>query len=58
MQMIMTDKVGIFREGAKLEQAVTELQALVKRSRNIRVGSAGPGPDPRARHRVTARRRC
>jgi len=46
MQMIMTDKVGIFREGAKLEQAVSELQALVKRSRNIRVGSSGPGPNP------------
>jgi fumarate reductase flavoprotein subunit len=46
MQQIMTDKVGIFREGAKLEQAVAELQALVKRSRNIRVGSSGPGPNP------------
>jgi len=46
MQMIMTDKVGIFREGAKLEQAVAELQALVRRSRNIRVGSSGPGPNP------------
>ena len=46
MQQIMTDKVGIFREGAKLEQAVSELQALIKRSRNIRVGSAGPGPNP------------
>jgi fumarate reductase flavoprotein subunit len=46
MQQIMTDKVGIFREGPKLEQAVAELQALLKRSRNIRVGSAGPGPNP------------
>ena len=46
MQQIMTDKVGIFREGPKLEQAVAELQALVRRSRNIRVGSSGPGPNP------------
>ncbi len=58
MQGIMTDKVGIFREGAKLEQAVAELQALVKRSRNIARGiGAVRGPIPSSSPR-TARRRC
>ncbi|HQR78562.1 MAG TPA: fumarate reductase flavoprotein subunit, partial [Burkholderiaceae bacterium] len=35
MQEIMTAKVGIFRKGADLEQAVDELQKLLVRSRNI-----------------------
>ena len=46
MQQIMTDKVGIFREGAKLEQAVSELQALIKRSRNIVVPYKAVGANP------------
>jgi fumarate reductase flavoprotein subunit len=35
MQTIMTQKVGIFRTGKVLEQAVHELQQLLLRSRNI-----------------------
>ena len=35
MQEIMTGKVGIFRSGKDLEQAVDELQKLLVRSRNI-----------------------
>ncbi len=46
MQQIMTDKVGIFRTGADLAAAVSELQALLERSRNIGLRSKGPGPNP------------
>src|SRR6267378_5691012 len=46
MQQIMTAKVGIFRRGADLEQAVDELQALLVRSRNIRVRSRAAGANP------------
>jgi fumarate reductase flavoprotein subunit len=46
MQQIMTAKVGIFRRGKDLEQAVDELQALLVRSRNIGVRSRGPGANP------------
>ena len=42
MQEIMTGKVGIFRSGKDLEQAVDELQKLLVRSRNI--GLQGDGP--------------
>jgi len=35
MQTIMTEKVGIFRTGRVLEEAVHELQQLLSRSRNI-----------------------
>ncbi|MDH4181654.1 MAG: fumarate reductase flavoprotein subunit, partial [Betaproteobacteria bacterium] len=35
MQEIMSDKVGIFRTGKDLEQAVDELQKLLVKSRNI-----------------------
>jgi fumarate reductase flavoprotein subunit len=35
MQEIMTSKVGIFRHGKDLEDAVSELQQLLLRSRNI-----------------------
>ncbi len=35
MKDIMTDKVGIFRTGEALQQAVDELQELLVRSRNI-----------------------
>ncbi len=37
MQAIMMEKVGIFRNGDGLAQAVEELQALLKRSRNIAI---------------------
>jgi fumarate reductase flavoprotein subunit len=46
MQQIMTAKVGIFRRGKDLEQAVTELQALLVRSRNIGVRSRAAGANP------------
>jgi fumarate reductase flavoprotein subunit len=46
MQQIMTGKVGIFRRGADLEQAVDELQALLRRSRNIGVRYRGAGANP------------
>jgi len=35
MEQIMTDKVGLFRNGPDLESAVTELAELLARSRNI-----------------------
>jgi fumarate reductase flavoprotein subunit len=46
MQEIMTAKVGIFRKGSDLEQAVDELQKLLVRSRNIGLRSNAPGPNP------------
>ncbi|MDX1696376.1 MAG: fumarate reductase flavoprotein subunit, partial [Ketobacteraceae bacterium] len=46
MQNCMTDKVSIFRNGERLEQAVTELRQLRERARNIRVRSSAPGVNP------------
>jgi fumarate reductase flavoprotein subunit len=46
MQEIMTAKVGIFRRGKDLEQAVDQLQALLVRSRNIGVRSRAAGANP------------
>jgi fumarate reductase flavoprotein subunit len=46
MQEIMTAKVGIFRKGADLEQAVDELQKLLVRSRKIGLKRSSPGPNP------------
>ncbi len=46
MQDIMTDKVGIFRNGAELESAVAELQDLLKKSRNLGVRSKSTGSNP------------
>jgi fumarate reductase flavoprotein subunit len=46
MQEIMTAKVGIFRKGTDLEQAVDELQKLLVRSRNIGLRASTPGPNP------------
>jgi fumarate reductase flavoprotein subunit len=46
MQEIMTAKVGIFRKGSDLEQAVDELQKLLVRSRNIGLKSSSPGVNP------------
>jgi len=37
MEKIMMDKVGIFRNGKDLQQAVDELEVLYKRSKNIEV---------------------
>jgi fumarate reductase flavoprotein subunit len=46
MQNIMTDKVGIFRDGALLASAVNDLEHLLRRSRNIGVRTAARGANP------------
>jgi fumarate reductase flavoprotein subunit len=46
MQEIMTAKVGIFRTGKDLEEAVAELQQLLQRSRNIGLRAHSPGANP------------
>ncbi len=46
MQQIMTDKVGIFRGGADLEEAVHRLQGLLLRSRQIGLRAHADGPNP------------
>jgi fumarate reductase flavoprotein subunit len=46
MQDIMTSKVGIFRTGEALASAVSELQALLERSRHIGLRSSQPGANP------------
>jgi fumarate reductase flavoprotein subunit len=46
MQQIMTDKVGIFRKGEDLEEAVHRLQALLVRSRKIGLRYKVDGPNP------------
>ena len=46
MQEIMTTKIGIFRKGKDMEEAVTELEELYKRSFNIPVKDvAGNNPE-------------
>jgi fumarate reductase flavoprotein subunit len=54
MQQMMTAKVGIFRRGQDLEQAVDELQKLLVRSRNIgvRYQAAGANPELVAAYRT------
>jgi len=46
MQETMTAKVGIFRDGPRLQEAVDHLQALVRRSRNIGLRSQVRGANP------------
>jgi succinate dehydrogenase flavoprotein subunit len=46
MQQIMTAKVGIFRRGKVLEEAVEELQRLLRRSRNIGLRYKARGANP------------
>ena len=46
MQQIMTDKVGIFRTGADLDEAVHRLQGLLVRSRGIGLRHRADGPNP------------
>ncbi len=46
MQQIMTDKVGIFRTGKDLEEAVHKLQELLQRSRHIGLRYHVDGPNP------------
>ena len=43
MQNIMTDKVGIFRDGERLAQAVSELRQLEQHSRSVRLASTQRG---------------
>jgi fumarate reductase flavoprotein subunit len=54
MQDLMTEKVGIFRTGKDLEEAVDTLQKLLVRSRSIRVQghSAGANPELVTAYRV------
>jgi succinate dehydrogenase flavoprotein subunit len=54
MQEIMTAKVGIFRTGDELAQAVEELQDLLKRSRDLGLGckSAAANPELVAAYRL------
>jgi fumarate reductase flavoprotein subunit len=54
MQDLMTAKVGIFRRGRDLEQAVEELQKLLVRSRSIgvRYRAAGANPELVAAYRT------
>jgi len=54
MQEIMTAKVGIFRTGADLAAAVSELQSLLERSRRIglRHKLAGANPELATAYRV------
>jgi fumarate reductase flavoprotein subunit len=46
MQQTMTDKVGIFRSGDALAQAVEQLRFLLARSRNIGLRSQARGANP------------
>ena len=46
MKELMTAKVGIFRRGGDLEQAVEELQKLLVRSRNIGLHYRSRGANP------------
>ncbi len=46
MQQVMTDRVGIFRTGADLEEAVARLQSLLLRSRDIGLRTRRDGPNP------------
>ncbi len=54
MQSLMTDRVGIFRNGELLESAVDELQSLLVRSRDIglRHKTRGANPELVAAYRV------
>ena len=56
MQEIMTGKVGIFRSGKDLEQAVDELQKLLVRSRNIGLRRGLPAPIRNSSRRIACRR--
>jgi fumarate reductase flavoprotein subunit len=46
MQETMTNKVGIFRHGDTLQQAVNELQDLQRRAAQVGLRSAARGPNP------------
>ena len=46
MQQTMTDGVGIFRDGIRLQKAVTDLTALLSRSQNISLRNQARGANP------------
>jgi fumarate reductase flavoprotein subunit len=46
MQDTMTEQVGIFRHGDRLQKAVATLQDLQRRARNITLRSSAPGANP------------
>jgi len=46
MQQTMTDKVGIFRNGKKLEEAVDNLQKLLRRCRDVGLRYKARGANP------------
>jgi fumarate reductase flavoprotein subunit len=46
MQQVMTDKVGIFRDGDRLVEAVSDLQRLLERSRDLGLRSQVRGANP------------
>jgi fumarate reductase flavoprotein subunit len=46
MQEVMTAKVGIFRTGPELDEAVDALQKLLVRSRHIALRAHSPGANP------------
>jgi fumarate reductase flavoprotein subunit len=46
MEETLLEKVGIFRTGEALEEAVASLQDLYRRSSEIRLRSSGLGPNP------------
>jgi fumarate reductase flavoprotein subunit len=46
MEQIMTDKVGLFRNGSDLDSAVTELAELLERSRNVGVRASNLDANP------------
>jgi len=46
MEETLMEKVGIFRNGKDLEEAVHTLQDLLKRSQNISLRSSGKGANP------------
>jgi fumarate reductase flavoprotein subunit len=46
MQQVMTDKVGIFRHGERLQEAVDTLQELLQRCRNMGLRSQARGANP------------
>jgi fumarate reductase flavoprotein subunit len=46
MQDTMTEQVGIFRHGDRLQKAVSTLRDLQRRARNITLRSSAPGANP------------
>lgn len=46
MQDTMTEQVGIFRHGDRLDKAVATLQELQRRARNITLRNSAPGANP------------